>query len=331
MRFTAVAQKNRLVVTSGGAVRHTIKHSKQKTMKYLLGIFASLIILSAQAQEGSQETAPADSSHMEITPGSGDTTIVRLGNHQLKIVERDGKDEILLEKKAKEGWETTKKHTLGEDGEKSDWHKKTALTHWSGVYFGINGFVGDNMALDLPEASNALQLDYGKSFTFSLNFPEVKFRLIKDYVGFYTGLGYQFHSYRLRRNTDITFGNEMTFAPDTVRNLTRNTIQAGYLRVPFMLEFNTSKKPMKTFHVAAGVVGGMRIHSTYVQDHNASGVDYTTQVKGIPNLNLFSAEAMLRVGYGPLVFYASYWLTPLFERSSAPELYPINAGVGFAF
>lgn len=300
-------------------------------MKYLFGLLATLFLLNAQAQEDTPQPAQPDTTDMEITPGAGDTTIVRLGKHQLKIVERDGKDEILFEKKAEDGWETKRQHTMGSGEHRSEWHKKAALTHWSGVYFGINGFVGDNMALDLPEASNPLQLDYSKSFTFSLNFPEVKFRLIKDYVGIYTGLGYQFNSYRMRQNTHVTFGEDMTFERDTVRNLTRNTIQVGYLRVPLMLEFNTSKKPMKTFHVAAGVVGGMRLHSTYVQDHNAAGVDYSTQVNGIPNLNLFSAEAMLRVGYGPLVVYASYWLTPLFERSSAPELYPISAGVGFAF
>jgi hypothetical protein len=202
LNFTAAAQKNNAAVTSAGADRHTIKHSKTKTMKYLLGLFALLILFSAQAQE--TETAPADTTEMAISPGTGDTTIVRLGKHQLKIVEREGKDEILLEKKVDDEWETKKKHSFDDKRTHSEWHKKNALTHWSGVYVGINGFVGDNQALDLPEDANALQLDYGKSFSFALNFPEVKFRLIKDYVGIYTGLGYQFNSFRMRQNTHIT-------------------------------------------------------------------------------------------------------------------------------
>lgn len=299
-------------------------------MKYLIATFVLLFSLNLFAQE--ETNAPADSTEMTLTPGNGDTTIVRLGNHQLKVVERDGKDEILLEKKIEDEWVPRSELSEKDDcGSHSEWHKKHALTHWSGVTFGINGYIGDNMSLDLPEESNQMEVDYSKSFTFSLNFPEVKFRLIKDYVGFYTGLGFQFNSYRMRQNTDITFGEEMSFERDTIRNLTRNTLQAAYLRVPLMLEFNTSTKPMKSFHVAAGVVGGIRFHSTYVQDYNQSGIDYTTQVKGVPNLNLFSAEAMVRVGYGPFLVYASYWLTPLFNKSEGPELYPISAGIGFAF
>lgn len=299
-------------------------------MKLLITTIVLLFSLNLIAQEDT--TIPADSTEMTVSPGSGDTTIVRLGNHQLKVVERDGKDEILLEKKVEDEWVPRSDLSEKENcSSGSEWHKKNALTHWSGITFGINGFVGDNMSLDLPEESNLMEVDYSKSFSFSLNFPEVKFRLIKDYVGFYTGLGLQFNSYRMRQNTNITFGEEMSFERDTLRNLTRNTLQVAYLRVPLMLEFNTSTKPMKTFHVAAGVVGGMRIHSTYVQDYNLSGVDYTTQVKGVPNLNLFTAEAMLRVGYGPFLVYASYGLTPLFNTSEGPELYPINAGIGFAF
>lgn len=302
-------------------------------MKYLIGTIAILWAVGLNAQEDTPAPEASDSLELSTAPGVGDTTIVRLGRHQLKVVERDGKDEILLEKQDKEDgeWETKEKFTPKTPDSPSDWSKKHMLTHWSGVTFGMNGFVGDNLSLDLPEEANQMELDYSKSYTFSLNFPEVKFRLIKDYVGIYTGLGLQFNSYRLRQNTNITFGSEMTLAEDTVRNFTRNTIQAVYLRVPLMLEFNTSLKPTRSFHVAAGVVGGIRVHSTYVQDYNLDGVDYSVNVQGIPNLNLFSGEAMVRVGYGPFLVYASYWLTPLFDKSEGPELYPFSAGIGFAF
>jgi hypothetical protein len=296
-------------------------------------IVLTLLLLAAHTLYAQGEN---DSPITEETT-SGDTTIVRLGNHQLKIVEREGKDEVLLEKKEDDKWITQREWSSNEEDDScekdgmSEWSRRHQLTHWSGIYMGMNGFVGPNQALDLPEESNQLQLDYGKSFSFAVNFPEVKLKLVKDYVGIYTGLGYQFNSYRLRQNTNVTFGEQMTFARDTVRNLTRNTIQVGYIRVPLMLEFNTSSKPSNSVHIAAGVVGGIRLHSTYIQDHNADGVDYVTRVEGIPNLNVLTAEAMLRVGYGPLVLYASYGLTPMFTLKEGPELYPINAGIGFAF
>lgn len=298
-------------------------------MKHLLGLIALFAAFQVSAQQDTS-LAPGDTLIISEAPEGNDTTIVRLGNHQLKIVERPGKDEVLLEKKVEDEWKSTKEIKENHPGP-DNWHRKHLLTHWSGVTFGINGYVGDNLSLDLPEEVNMMEVDYSKSFTVSINFPELKFRIIDDYFGFYTGLGLQFNSYRLRQNTHLTFGDEVTMMEDTVRNLTRNTLQATYLRVPLMLEFNTSKKPSRSFHLAAGVVGGLRISSTYVQEYNLQGVDYNTNVKGVPNLNLFSGEAMVRAGYGPFVVYASYWLTPLFDRKEGPELYPFSAGIGFAF
>ncbi len=300
-------------------------------MKNLIGFLAVLVAVNANAQQDTTGTAPSDSLEISNAPKDGDTTIVRLGNHQLKIVERPGKDEVLFEKKIEDEWIPNKDVPKDENSSGSKWHRKNMLTHWSGVTFGINGYIGDNESLELPEGLSQMEVDYSKSFSLALNFPELKFRLIGDYVGIYTGLGVQFNNYRLRQNTHLTFGDEVTMMEDTVRNLTRNTISATYLRVPLMIEFNTSQKPTKTFHVAAGVVGGFRLMSSYVQNYNEQGVDYVNRVESIPNLNLFTAEAMVRVGYGPFVLYASYGLTPMFELKEGPELYPISAGLGFAF
>ncbi len=291
-------------------------------------IFASQLLLAQGEDSSTQEPE-------KIV--SGDTTIVRLGKHQLKIVEREGKDEILLEKLQEDEWITRKSWTDGEKDEDcfeskfAEWHRKNKLTHWSGIYVGSNGYIGNNQSIELPEGLSLLEVDYSQSFMFALNFPEIKLRLIKDYVGIYTGLGYQFHSYRMRQNTHIGFGNEMSFEIDSLRALTRNTVQAGYLRAPIMLEFNTSLNPAKTVHFAVGVVGGFLLHSTYVQNYHEAGVDYTLNSQRIPNLNPFTAEVMVRAGYGPFVLFASYGLTPMFRRSEGPELFPINAGIGFAF
>ncbi len=300
-------------------------------MKQAIGILAVLIAFGAHAQQDTTATAPADSLEISNAPKDGDTTIVRLGNHQLKIVERPGKDEVLFEKKIEDEWVPRSEAQNDENNKTSNWHRKHMLTHWAGITFGMNGYVGNNESLDLPEGIGMMEVDYAKSFALALNFPELKFRIIGDYVGIYTGLGIQFNNYRLRQNTHLTFGDEVTMMEDTTRNLTKNTIAATYLRVPLMLEFNTSTRPTRTFHVAAGVVGGFRLFSSYVQNFNEQNVDYVHRVEGIPNLNLFTAEAMVRVGFGPFLVYASYGLTPLFERKEGPELYPISAGLGFAF
>lgn len=309
-----------------------MKKHKTRIMKHLFLILALIFSGALFAQEDT----PATPETPKETEVAGDTTIVRLGKHRLKIVEREGKDEMLFEKMDEDDdrWHMDEYFGGGDDDdddEPSEWEKKHKLTHWSGVYVGINGYIGDNQSLDLPENANQMEIDYSKSFSFAINFPEVKIRLIKDYFGIYTGLGYQYNSFRLRQNVSMGVGDSIALAVDTVRNFTRNTIQVGYIRVPLMLEFNTSTDPGKSFHVAAGVVGGFRLHSSYVQRYDQQGVNYNISTGNIPNLNLFTGEAMLRVGYGPLVLYASYGLTPLFDTSEGPELYPFTAGLGFSF
>jgi hypothetical protein len=301
-------------------------------MKKIFAIIMTLIVVQVQAQE--DNTTQIDST-VTITPG--DTTRVKLGRYNLTIIEKEGeKDEVKFHKE---------EIYSDEDEYGSDWptedqieprtlgskERTRLLTHWSGVNFGMNGYIGTDPSLRLPDETSYMELDYSGSFSFSVNYPELKVKIFKDYVGIYTGLGLQFNSYRLRQDVTLKFNGEVTHFVDTARSFTRNTLQMYYLRVPLMLEFNTSSNPLKTVHLSAGVVGGFRLASTYIQNYQEGRMDYKTSTSGVKNLNLFTGELMVRAGYSHFVMYASYGLTPIFAQSEGPEIYPISVGLGFSF
>lgn len=301
-------------------------------MKKIFAIIMTLIVVQVQAQE--DNTTQIDST-VTITPG--DTTRVKLGRYNLTIIEKEGeKDEVKFHKE---------EIYSDEDEYGSDWptedqieprtlgskERTRLLTHWSGVNFGMNGYIGTDPSLRLPDETSYMELDYSGSFSFSVNYPELKVKILKDYIGIYTGLGLQFNSYRLRQDVTLKFNGEVTHFADTARSFTRNTLQMYYVRVPLMLEFNTSSNPLKTIHLSAGVVGGFRLASTYLQNYREGRMDYKTSTSGVKNLNLFTGELMVRAGYSHFVMYASYGLTPIFAQSEGPEIYPINVGLGFSF
>jgi len=298
-------------------------------------IFAMMMMLAFVQVQAQQETETQIDSTVTII--SGDTTRVKLGRYNLTIIEKEGeKDEVKFHKEERDyygdeygsDWptETPKKpSTLGSK------ERTRLLTHWSGVNFGMNGYIGTDPSLRLPDETSYMELDYSNSFSFSINYPELKVKILKDYIGIYTGLGLQFNSYRLRQDVTLRFNGEVTHFADTARSFTRNTLQMYYLRVPLMLEFNTSSNPLKTVHLAVGVVGGFRVASTYLQDYREGRMEYKTSTSGVKNLNVFTGELMVRVGYSHFVMYASYGLTPIFALSEGPELYPVNVGLGFSF
>lgn len=246
-----------------------------------------------------------------------DTTMIELGNTRIIIV---GDAEVSMEE------DTT--------NEKDSHSSKNELTFWSGIDIGVNGFsFGDEFEIDTPEGLEYLDLNYAGSRTISLNIGEWKSRLISDYVGIYSGLGIQFNNYKFNGDYTLSTVNDTLVAfVDPNIDLRKNKLKLAYLTVPVMLEFNTSRHRDDSFHIAAGLVGGLRIGSKYKQkfkDRETGEVD-KLKVKSDFNVAPFKLDAMARVGFGWFTLFGSYSITELFEDSHNPEIHPFSAGISFA-
>ncbi len=266
-------------------------------MKKLL---TALLIAGISAGASAQETKT-------------DTTKIIVGKTKILIVE--------LQEIDKDSVETREKTAREKSGE---------LTFWSGLDLGVNTLFNADGRNAAPSDAPWLDVEEIRSLSWNINFYQEKIRLIGDYVGILTGMGLTYNSYGIKTNARVAHNNESTFAntvPDSLFTFSRNKLRATYLRVPLMLEFNTSTDPDRTVHLAVGAIGGVRIGSMTRQIYEVDGQKFNDRVRSDFNLRTFTLDAAVRVGYRNFTLWANYGITPLFDRGKGPEVYPLSVGL----
>ena len=235
-----------------------------------------------------------------------DTTRFNIKNKEIIIVEVDGD-------------ETTEPK------------KKHSEAHWAGVDFGVSILMNPNFETSFPNDSH-WQNDAAKSTVWNLNIAEYKFNVAKHYFGITTGLGFNFTSVALKNNYVLVDSPDSLYAyMDTVNNYTKNKLKAAYLTVPLLLEFNTNADSDKSFYLATGVVGGLRLTSKTKRKGEINGNTFTDKDKGTYSLNPFKLDAAVRLGYRDFGIFANYSLLPLFDTGKTSEVYPLTFGLSLNF
>lgn len=288
-------------------------------MKKLILIGATLFsVLTICAQESpATDTTGVDKFGIPKSPNSPtDTTRIHLGDLKIMIVDE----------------EEQSKDTLSVDFEDEDDSKsKEALTHWGGIDFGVNFLIDADGKMEFSDENEWLNLQHERSFSWDFNLMEQKIRIVKDYVGIVTGVGIGVRSFGLRDSVEIFSSSDTTFGaynPDI--KYSKNKLRTTHLKVPLLLEFNTSNDNKKSFHVAAGVTGGWRIGSATKQKYELDDREIKYKAKGDYNLNKFTLDASVRVGYRDFTLFANYGLTPLFKDGKGPEVYPLTVGLALS-
>lgn len=219
------------------------------------------------------------------------------------------------------------------DKEKEE--KKTRIKdgdfhHWSGLGFGINGYTSKN-GFTMPPNQKHMELNYGRSFSFQFNPFQKNIHLYKNYINLVTGLGFEWNHYE--------FNNSTTLNPDNVNYTTgmidttgivfykKNRLNTCYLNVPLLLEFNTNKKPSKSFHVAFGLVAGYILNSKTKQVIKDKADVFKQTRKDSYNLNPWRFNAYASIGYHNVTLFATYAINPLFKSDKGPELNPFTVGI----
>lgn len=209
--------------------------------------------------------------------------------------------------------------------------KRKLEAHWAGLDFGFNmltdGSFGTSFA-NYPYWEN----DPARSMTWNLNLLEHKFGIVKEYVGITTGLGFSWNQYSFSDNYILSASNDtLTAFIDTVNVYSKNKLKASYLTVPLLLEFCTSANNDKSFYLAAGAVGGVRLTSKIKRAGEFDGKEFKQELKGIYGLNPFKLDATVRMGYGSWGAFATYSLMPLFDIAKTTEVYPLTFGLSLNF
>ena len=245
---------------------------------------------------------------------SGDTTRFKFGNTEFIIIDGDT--------------------TMVSDMEEPDQDDASNdLAYWSGFDVGVNVLMNSNFQNSFN--SSHLDLDPGQSFAYHFNFAEKRIPIVKEYVGIVTGLGFTnsrfgFNDNRMRlgATSDSTFGYQDT---TLVSGFNKNQLRANYFNIPVLLNFNTSKYADKNFHIALGVVGGVRIGSNVRYKYDVLGGERKDKEKGKYNLNPFQLIGTARIGYKDFGLFANYNLLPLFQEGKSEQAFPFTVGASFHF
>lgn len=251
--------------------------------------------------------------HAQEVEEEGDTTRINLGKTQILIIEAggsDGEDTIIVEP-------VDERHNEA---------------HWAGIDFGFNVLTDGSFGRTFP-GEPYLGNDIARSQVWNLNILEHKFKIVKEYVGLTTGLGFSFTQVGFDNNYVIAdMGDSLVAEIDTVISYKKNKLRAAYLTVPLLLEFNTNKNNDKGFYLAAGVVGGYRIGSSYKRVYEVAGDKRKDKQRGGYNLNPLKLDLTARLGYGDFGAFVSYSMLPLFEQgATVNEAYPLTAGLTLNF
>jgi hypothetical protein len=211
---------------------------------------------------------------------------------------------------------------LGQDSS-----KKRMNANWASLDF---GFVSTNSS---DEWSNRV----AQSSSFGLNLIEYKFPIFKQYLGITTGLGFNFRTIAFQNqytmiSTDSTItlqtGNPTLY--DSLATIKYSYFNQGFIQIPVLLDFSTKPRQAKSFSIAAGVVGGLRMYSNHVlRGKYSSGDKFTNQTIDDKKFhsNLVNLDATVRIGYGAFGIYGTYSLTSLFHKNAAPKINPFCIGI----
>lgn len=281
----------------------TRKKMKNSIKKLALLVFLSSFGLGLSAQESSSDSTKTDSTKSD---------------NNIKI--SFGKTKVIIIKEDKDG---SSSDTIKIVKKKSQRHN-----HFAGVDLGVNGLLSPNTSTDLQKEAQFLELNYAKSIEVGINVWEKYMPIAKEKFGVTTGLGVKYNNYDLEQDVLIINKNDKTIATvDTTRSIKKNKFKSTMLHVPLMLETNIGKDADHSFHLAVGGTVSYRLASKTKQKYTQEGNDFKKKDRNDFNMNPFRFAAVARVGYGDFTLYASYSLTPLFDKDKGPEVYPFTVGL----
>ena len=230
--------------------------------------------------------------------------------------------------------------------------KKKYNGHWAGFELGISGYLTPDFDMNFNPAYPYMNMNTARSITVNFNPFELNVNIYKNRIGFTTGLGFQTSNYYFNGNYVMLQDSSSLVAykvQDEKGNyvtLKSNKMVVSYLNLPLLFEYQTNPRHnLKSFHVALGVIAGVRIGSYTKQVYNNKEetyflVDdkgnkvatydvenYMVRDRGAYHLSPFKLDAAFRVGWSRLNLFANYSLTQMFQKDQGPELYPLVVGI----
>ena len=226
--------------------------------------------------------------------------------------------------------------------------------HWAGFELGVNGYLTKDFNMKFSPEDEYMDLRMEKSIQVNANIYEQNIALSKNQEwGMLTGIGISWNNYRFRRSTTLNPDSSFLIGYiDEGISVRKSKLAIAYLQIPLIFEWqNHTVRKINSFHVAAGIILGVRMWSwqkKYYDEYNkeytltqydpATGQYEDAWTRTSPNYNKtknyddyhlqpFKADATLRIGWGYVNLFATYNLIPMFRVDKGPELHQFAAGI----
>lgn len=202
--------------------------------------------------------------------------------------------------------------------------------HWAGLDFGLNTLLDRNLENNYPVF---LEHDIIRSNSLYVNFMQQSIGLqqTRNTIGLVTGLGVQFKSYRLNKNTTI---EQLPDGRIEEKSLffdinQKSKFSAVYLLAPLLLEFQVPVSHYANrFFIAGGMVAAYRLSSHTKIKYNADRNKEKLKTPGNYSLQNFRYGLMMRMGYRQFQVFVNYDLVPLFQEDArVQDVYPFTFGI----
>ena len=221
--------------------------------------------------------------------------------------------------------------------------KKESQGHWGGVSFNavsMAQFQGD-IEVDVPTWGSREELglainDVAESYRIELNPFEYRLRLLGEFVGLTTGLGFDWWHIGVRDQRQLVFNDSLNivqadFSISSNAQMKKNQLDGVYLRLPLLASIRTAKSGSKGMHIEAGLVAAYLIHGKYTYEYKLGG-QTTTVIRDFP-ISPIQVNARLGIGFKNVSLLSEANLTSFFDENPAdqPNLHAFSVGLHFAF
>ncbi len=219
------------------------------------------------------------------------------------------------------GWR--KKKAENEEKRK---RKKNVKTRWLMLDYGISTYT-HNGKIDLPTDYEPLEQKLWGSNNWNLHAFQQRINLHQHKVNLMYGVTFEFNRYNFRNDYTIEQKtNKVNFLDTRTTDFEKNRLNATYLTVPLMLNFESSRKYGRSFRVNVGAYAGLLLTGRLKQESSEFG-----EVKTDDDFNLNKTRFGLtgRIGYGGINFFVNYGLSSLFDENERGnyDLKPLNFGI----
>ena len=177
--------------------------------------------------------------------------------------------------------------------------------------------------------------DAFESFRFSINPFERRQKLLGEFFGFTTGIGFDWIRLGIAPDRVLGYDEES----DTVvaydlqpvsTEVEINRINAVYLRVPLLASVHLFRAGSSGLHAEGGLVAGYLLHGKYNREYKL-GATRTVTEEDFP-VSPLQLSARIGVGFGKVSLLGEAALLPFFEENPAdsPSMHSFTVGIQVA-